>query len=99
MNADIIVVGGGIVGASFALQSNFQIVVVDRHPPPVVALDGEFDHRVYALTPANMDLLQRLDLFQPEDRARLCPIRAMEIFSDKQAKLAFSARSAASWPS
>ena len=94
MNADIIVVGGGIIGASFALQSNFQIVVVDRHPPPVVALDGEFDHRVYALTPTNMDLLQRLDLFQPADRARLGPIRAMEIFSDKQAKLAFSARSA-----
>ena len=97
MNADISVVGGGIVGASFALQlaeRNFQIVVIDRKPPPDVASDREFDHRVYALTPTNMALLERLDLFQPQDRARLSPIRAMEIFGDKQARLGFSARNA-----
>ena len=95
MNADIVVVGGGIVGASFALQlaaSDLQIIVVDRKPVADVALDGDFDHRVYALTPANLAMLERLNLFQPQDRARLTPIRAMEIFGDKQAQLRFSAR-------
>ncbi len=95
MNADIVVVGGGIVGASFALQlaaSDLQIIVVDRKPVADVALDGDFDHRVYALTPANLAMLERLNLFQPQDRARLTPIRAMEIFGDKQAQLTFSAR-------
>ena len=69
MNVDIIVVGGGIIGASFALQSNFQVVVVDRHPPPVVALDGEFDHRVYALTPTNKLAL----IFVPSSSVKLTP--------------------------
>ena len=95
LNADVIVVGGGIVGASFALQlaaSDLQVVVIDRNSPAATRLDGDFDHRVYALTPANMALLESLDLFQPQDRARLTPIRAMEIFGDKRATLAFSAR-------
>ena len=95
INTDIIVVGGGIVGATFALQlaaSDLRMVVVDRKPPEVTSLDGEFDHRVYALTPTNMALLEGLDVFQPQDRERLTLIRAMEIFGDKQAKLTFSAR-------
>ena len=95
MNADIIVVGGGIVGASFALQlatNDLHVVLIDRKPPPPAPLDGAFDHRVYALTPTNMALLQRLDLFQPQDFARLTAIRAMEIFGDKKVKLAFAAR-------
>ncbi len=95
INTDIIVVGGGIVGATFALQlaaSDLGVVVVDRKSPEVASLDGEFDHRVYALTPTNMASLEDLDVFQAQDRARLTSIRAMEIFGDKQAKLTFSAR-------
>ena len=95
MNVDIVVVGGGIVGVSFALQlaaSDLQIRVIDRKPAVDLVLDGDFDHRVYALTPTNMAMLERLNVFQPEDRARLTPIRGMEIFGDKQAQLTFSAR-------
>lgn len=95
LDPDIIIVGGGVVGATFALQlaaTDLRVVVVDRASPAVAPLDTEFDHRVYALTPTNMALLEGLDLFQPQDRARLTSIRAMEIFGDKQAKLTFSAR-------
>ena len=95
MNADIIIVGGGIVGATFALQlaaSKLHVVVVDRNAAMPQVPQGDFDHRVYALTPANISLLERLDLFQAHDRARLTPIRAMEIVGDRQAHLTFSAR-------
>ena len=95
VSADIIVVGGGIVGASFALQlaaSNLRVAVIDRNSPAATSLEGEFDHRVYALTPTNMALLDDLGVFQLPDRARLTPIRTMEIFSGRQAKLEFSAR-------
>ena len=97
MNFDVIIVGGGIVGASFALQlrgSGLQIALIDAKPAPSAPLEGEYDHRVYAITPSNMALLDRLDIFQPQDRVRLTPIRGMEISGDKKAKLNFSARAA-----
>ena len=95
MNADIIIVGAGIVGASFALQlggSGLQVAVIDPKPTPSDALDGDYDHRVYAITPTNLAFLDRLDLFQPSDRVRLTPIRSMAISADNKATLEFSAR-------
>ncbi len=97
VNFDVIIVGGGIVGASFALQlrgSGLQVAVVDVKPAPSVPLEGEYDHRVYAITPNNMALLDRLVMFQPQDRVRLTPIRGIEISGNKKAKLNFSARAA-----
>lgn len=97
MNVDIIIVGGGIVGACFALQleqSGLQVAVIDQTPPAVTALDGDYDHRVYAVTPANVGMLETLGIFQPTDRARFTPIQTMEIFGDRGAKLMFSAREA-----
>ena len=97
VNVDVIVVGGGIVGASFALQlanTALQVAIVDHAARTNVALDGDFDHRVYALTPTNVATLDQLGVFQSADRARLTPIRSMEIFGDKGAKLTFSARDA-----
>ncbi len=97
MNYDLIVVGGGIVGASFALQlrgRGLQVAVIDPQPAPNLPLDGEYDHRVYAVTPTNMALLDSLGIFQPQDRVRFTPIRGMEISGDKKAKLDFSARAA-----
>ncbi len=96
MNVDVIIVGGGIVGASFALQlrsSGLQVAVIEPKPAPNVPLDGDYDHRVYAITPTNMALLDDLDVFQRQDRARLTPIRGMEISGDKKATLDFSAQS------
>jgi 2-polyprenylphenol 6-hydroxylase len=97
MNVDVIINGGGIVGASFALQlqdSGLQVAVIEPKPAPNVPLDGEYDHRVYAITPTNMALLDDLSVFQPQDRMRLTPIRGMEISGDKKTTLDFSAHSA-----
>lgn len=95
MNADVIIVGGGVVGASFALrlaESGLRVVVIDHGTPPSAALDGNFDHRVYALTPGNIAYLERLRVFKINDRARLTSIAAMEVFGDKNSQLIFSAR-------
>ena len=97
MNFDVIIVGGGIVGASFALQlrgSGLKVAVIDPKPAPNLPLDGEYDHRVYAITPANMALLDSLDIFQPQDRVRFTAIRGMAISGENKAKLDFSARAA-----
>ncbi len=97
MNVDVIIVGGGIVGASFALQladSGLQVAVIDHAVRSTFALDGDFDHRVYAITPTNVAALNQLGVFQPADRERLTPIHAMEVFGDQSAKLTFSAREA-----
>jgi 2-octaprenylphenol hydroxylase len=96
-NFDVIIVGGGIVGASFALQlrgSGLHLAVIDLKPAPSVPLEGEYDHRVYAITPTNMAWLDRLEVFQPQDRGRFTPIRGMEISAGTKAILNFSARAA-----
>jgi 2-polyprenylphenol 6-hydroxylase len=97
LNADIIIVGGGIVGASFALQladSGLQVAVIDQAPQSSTILEGDFDHRVYAFTPSNMARLEKLNVFEPKDRLRFTPITAMAVFGDKNSKLFFSAREA-----
>lgn len=97
MNADIVIVGSGIVGASFALQlrgHGLRIVLIDPKPVPNAPLDGAFDHRVYAITPTNMAFLDSLDIFQAQDRARFTAILGMEICADRKSKLDFSARGA-----
>jgi 2-polyprenylphenol 6-hydroxylase len=97
LNADIIIVGGGIVGASFALQladSGLQVAIIDQAAQSSANLDGEFDHRVYALTPSNMAQLEKLNVFEPQDRLRITPLAAMEVFGDKNSRLVFSAREA-----
>ncbi len=97
LNPDIIVVGGGIVGASFALQLanvGLQVVVVDHAPHSPTILEGDFDHRVYALTPSNIMRLEKLGVLEPKDRLRITPIAAMEVFGDKNSRLCFSAREA-----
>ncbi len=96
-DVDIIIVGGGIVGASFALQmrdSGAEIAIIEPKIPVPFSATDEFDHRVYALTPANINRLDSLKVFHSEDLSRLTPIRNMQIIADRNGKLNFSARNA-----
>ena len=96
-DVDIIVVGGGIVGASFALlmrDSGAEVTIIEPNTPAAFSAGDEFDHRVYALTPGNINLLDGLNVFHSEDLARLSPIRNMQISANRNGKLNFSARDA-----
>jgi 2-polyprenylphenol 6-hydroxylase len=90
---DVIVVGAGIVGASFALalkESGLKLALVEtgaQAPPPQL----ELDNRVYAISPGRAAFLTDLGVWQALDPARVTPIHAMAIWGDAGGRLDFDA--------
>lgn len=81
---DLIVVGGGPVGACLAIAAREMRVALVSHERrvPSVQRDGVFDARVYALTPGNVELLRQLGVWRHIPAARVEPVRAMHVFGD-----------------
>jgi ubiquinone biosynthesis UbiH/UbiF/VisC/COQ6 family hydroxylase len=80
---DLIVVGGGPVGASLSRALPGLSVALLADPPPERSLEaGVFDARVYALSPANVAFLARIGCWQALPRERLTPVRAMHVHGD-----------------
>lgn len=88
---DLIIVGGGLAGASLALalrDSRLRIALVEsQQPHPTV----DWDARVYAVSPVNAAFLESIGAWRHLEASRLTPIRAMRIFGDAGGKLEFSA--------
>ena len=88
---DLIIVGGGLAGASLAIalrDTPLRVALVEYQPPQRPA---DWDARVYAISPANVAFLERVGAWRHLDRARITPIRAMDIHGDAGGNLAFSA--------
>ena len=83
--ADIVVVGAGMVGASFALamaDSGLNILLLDAAPMAVGAFDpaGEFEPRVSALSAASQRFLNHLGAWQGIERRRATPYTRMHVW-------------------
>lgn len=88
---DLIIVGGGLAGASLAValrQSRLRIALVENQPPH--RPEG-WDARIYAISPANAEYLRQIGVWEHLERERMAPIQAMEVFGDQGGKLRFSA--------
>lgn len=88
---DLIIVGGGLAGASLALalrNTRLRIALVETKAPQ---LPEGWDARIYAISPANARFLESIGAWRHLDPARMAPIRAMEIFGDGAGRLEFSA--------
>ena len=88
---DLIIVGGGLAGASLALalrDTRLRIALVESQPPR--RPDG-WDARIYAVSPANSRFLEEIGAWRHLDLGRIAPIRAMQIFGDRGGQLEFSA--------
>jgi len=88
---DLIIVGGGLAGASLALalrDTRLRIALVENKPPHLP--DG-WDARIYAISPANVSFLESIGAWRHLDAARMAPIRAMQIHGDGAGRLDFSA--------
>ncbi len=91
---ELIVVGGGPVGAALASAARGLSValVAQERRTPSAALPAAFDARVYALSPGNVAFLRRLNAWQSLPAERLAPVHAMRIFGDDGAsRLEFDA--------
>lgn len=88
---DLIIVGGGLAGASLALalrDSRLRIALVEgRAPSPPAGWDA----RIYAISPANVAFLEALGAWKHLDAQRMAPIRRMQVFGDAGGRLEFSA--------
>ena len=89
---DVVVVGAGLVGASVAAalaDTTLSIAVVERAPPPPAS--AEWDTRIYAISPASVRFLESFGVWQALDRARIQPVRRMDVSGDAGSRMAFSA--------
>lgn len=89
---DILIIGGGMVGASLSAAlktSGLSIALVEtRHAP----LDNTgWDSRIYAISPGNAAYLETCGAWQKIAASRVEPIEEMRIFGDTGAELDFSA--------
>jgi 2-octaprenylphenol hydroxylase len=82
---DVIVVGGGLVGAACAIalaQQGHQVTLFDRKSPDKGAVDDAWDSRIYAISPGNVAWLETLGVWNTLDQTRICAIESMEIWGD-----------------
>lgn len=88
---DLIIVGGGLAGASLAValrDARLSIALVENQPPKTP--EG-WDARVYAISPANAAFLERIGAWKHLDRDRLSAISAMQVCGDGSGRIDFSA--------
>ena len=85
MDFDVIVVGAGLVGASFALAleaAGLRVAVTDTHVSATAAEATSWDSRIYAISPGSVTFLEECGAWALLEAARLCPVEDMQIFGD-----------------
>jgi len=93
MDFDIVIVGAGLVGASFAMAlrgAGLRLALVEAQAP--VADAETWDSRVYAISPGSVAFLQSLGVWKRLDPDRVAAVHEMCIHGDAaDAQLRFSA--------
>lgn len=87
MMFDMIIVGGGLAGASLALalkNQNLRIGLIESRPSDQSDNTG-WDSRVYAISPGSAGFLQELGVWELLDHARMTPVYEMAVFGDDNA--------------
>lgn len=97
MEFDIIIVGGGLVGASLAASlrhSGLSLALVESQCSPALPEDPEmadWDPRIYAISPGSRRYLEEAGAWEHLDQSRVAPVEEMRVSGDDGAKLKFSA--------
>jgi ubiquinone biosynthesis UbiH/UbiF/VisC/COQ6 family hydroxylase len=83
---DVVVIGGGLVGAAFAAALAplpIEIALVEAHAPQIpVPAAVDWDPRVYAISPASARFLAGLGAWETMPAERIEPVRRMRVFGD-----------------
>ena len=92
---DVIILGGGLVGATLALALHRQgkkILIIEKKPPQtdLLSLSQSWDARIYAISPTNQQFLNSLSVW-PEERVQ--KVRHMEVYGDSNGCVSFDASS------
>ncbi len=90
LKRDIVILGGGLNGAALALALSYgphEVTLVEPHPP--AAPTGDWDARIYAYSPGNVDWLRGLGGWG--DNLRQQAVHAMRVHGDAAGRLTFDA--------
>jgi 3-demethoxyubiquinol 3-hydroxylase len=82
-NFDVIIVGGGMVGAAVACSlggSGLQVAVIEKAPPQPFSPEQPHDLRVSALSIASKKILETVGAWQGIEDRRVCPFRRMRVW-------------------
>lgn len=95
MQYDVVVVGGGVVGATTAIalrKAGFSVAIIERGDRPRPFDPSRYDARVYAISPASQEILKRLGVWEGIASLRASVFRAVRVWVDRpDAGLYFSA--------
>lgn len=98
MTFDVLIIGGGLVGASLAAAlkpSGLSVALVEAqtmtacHEAP--ASDKNWDSRIYAVSPGSAAFLATSGVWPRLDIGRVQPVEQMRVFGDDKSELDFSA--------
>lgn len=95
---DVLIIGGGLVGASLAAAlkpAGLSVALVENQP---MAGSGErpvaergWDSRIYAISPGSAAFLTQCGAWQRLDQGRVQQVEQMRVFGDESAELDFGA--------
>lgn len=91
-NREIIVVGGGMVGALTALllaKQGFVIHVIEKNPAKSPLIDSPFDLRVSAFSVQSKNLLEQAGVWKDIPENRLCAYQGLQTWEVGSNKLIF----------
>ena len=89
----LLIAGGGPVGLATACACDmFDVEVIEAAAARAKPRGDEFEVRVYALSPGTRDFLRDIGAWDRIDARRIAPVRRMDVFGDRGAKLTFSPR-------
>lgn len=94
-NADIIIVGGGLVGLSFALalkDLDYSVIIIDRQVPRFQFSDTSIDLRVSAISAASQQFFDELGIWSTLMAQRVGQYQQMQVWdSQTSGHIAFDA--------
>jgi 2-octaprenylphenol hydroxylase len=94
---DIVIVGGGLVGLSLAralAETGLTLALVEPQPPAAsspLSITGDWDNRVYTVSPGSAAFLERCGAWQHLPRDRIARVETMRVHGDAGASLEFTA--------
>lgn len=96
MNYDLVIVGGGLVGASLAValrDSGLSIALIEGRPfaPHVPQSADDWDSRIYAISPGCRRFLEASGAWSRMADERIAPVEEMRVFGDRDSEIEFSA--------
>ena len=83
---DVVVVGGGMVGAAVACSlggSALKVAVIESSPPLPFAADQAHDLRVSALSIASKNIMETVGAWSGVVNRRYCPFRRMRVWENE----------------